>query len=125
MANADKPTRFATDLLSSAAVEGARQNRSAKQQLDYWTRVGRAVSMGQSAAQRRVEAALADTTLLGGLGAEERLVANAEIDAAIQQRAQLTSFGDLLAAEGVAIVAVGDDGRLVRYEPDGTSTVVE
>ena len=125
MASADKPTRFATDLLSSAAVEGARQNRSAKQQLDYWTRVGRAVSMGESAAQRRVEAALADTTLLGGLGVEERLVAHAEIDAAIQQRAQQTSFGDLLAAEGVTIVAVSDDGHLMRYEPDGTSTVVE
>lgn len=121
----DRPTRFATDLLESAAAEGARQNRSAKQQLDYWTRVGRAVSTHQTTAQRRIEAALTDTTLLATLNPEERLVANAEIDAAIQQHAQTASYGELLAAEGMPIVALGDDGRLVRYEPDGTSTVIE
>ena len=31
-------------------------------------------------------------------------------------------FGDVLAAEGVATVALDDDGRLVRYEPDGTTS---
>ena len=41
----DRPTRFASDLLESAAVEGKRESRSAKQQLDYWARVGRSVSM--------------------------------------------------------------------------------
>jgi hypothetical protein len=121
----DRPTRFAADLLESAAVEGARQSRSAKQQLDHWARVGRAVSMHQTAAQRRIEAALADTTLLTTLGPDERLVANAEIDAAIQQHAQTASYGEILAAEGVTVVALDDDGRLVRFEPDGTSTVID
>ena len=55
----DKPTRFATDLFESAAVEGARQRRSAEQQLDHWARLGRAVSMHQTAARLRVEAVLA------------------------------------------------------------------
>ncbi len=41
---ADRVTRFAADLFDSAAAEGARQSRSAKQQLDHWARVGRAVS---------------------------------------------------------------------------------
>jgi ParD-like antitoxin of type II bacterial toxin-antitoxin system len=121
----DRPTRFATDLLESAAAEGARQNRSAKQQLDYWTRVGRAVSIRHTGAQRRIEAALADTTVLATLGPAEQLVANAELDAAIQQHGQTTSYGELLAAEGIPIVAVDDDGRLVRYEPDGTRTIIE
>jgi hypothetical protein len=121
----DQPTRFAADLLESAAAEGARQSRSAKQQLDYWTRVGRAVSMRQTAAQHRIEAALADTTLLSTLSPEERLVANVEIDAAIQQHAQTSAYGDILAAEGVAVVALDDRGRIVRFEPDGTSTVVK
>ncbi|MGH9025999.1 MAG: TA system antitoxin ParD family protein [Acidimicrobiia bacterium] len=121
----DRPTRFATDLLESAAAEGARQNRSAKQQLDYWARVGRAVSIHQTAAQRRIEAALADTTVIATLSPEVQLVANAEIDAAIQQHAQTTSYGELLAAEGMPIVALDDDGRLVRYERDGTRTVIE
>jgi hypothetical protein len=121
----DKPTRFATDLLESAAVEGARQSRSAKQQLDYWARLGRAVSMHQTAARLRVEAALAGTTALAALDSAERLVANSEIDVAIQQNAQAASNGELLAVEGVTVVALDDDGRLVRYQPDGTSTLVE
>ena len=50
---ADRPTRVAADLFESAAVEGARQSRSAKQQLDHWARVGRAVSMTHTAARRR------------------------------------------------------------------------
>jgi hypothetical protein len=40
----DRVTRVAPDLVDSAAAEGARQSRSAKQQLDQWARVGRAVS---------------------------------------------------------------------------------
>ncbi len=121
----DKPTRFAIDLLESAAVEGSRQSRSAKQQLDYWARLGRAVSMRETAARRRVEAALADTTALATLDPAARLVANAELDAAIQQHAQTTWYGELLAAEGVVVVALDSNGRLVRYEPDGTSTPAE
>jgi hypothetical protein len=39
---ADRVTRVAADLMDSAAAEGARQSRSAKQQLDHWARVGRA-----------------------------------------------------------------------------------
>ena len=56
---ADRVTRIAADLMDSAAAEGARQSRSAKQQLDHWARVGRAVSSRHSAARAKVEAALA------------------------------------------------------------------
>ena len=55
----DRVTRVAADLVDSAAAEGARQSRSAKQQLDHWARVGRAVSSQHTASRRRVEAALA------------------------------------------------------------------
>ncbi len=55
---ADRVTRVAADLMDSAATEGARQSRSAKQQLDHWARIGRAVSGQHSAARRKVEAAL-------------------------------------------------------------------
>ena len=121
----DRPTRFATDLLESAATEGARQNRSAKQQLDFWARVGRAVASHQTAAQHRIEAAVADTTVLASLSDDERLVANAALDATIQQHAQTSSYGELLAAEGMPVVALDDDGRVIRYEPNGTSSVIE
>jgi hypothetical protein len=121
---ADRPTRFATDLLESAAVEGRRESRSTKQQLDHWARVGRSVSMHQTAARRRVEAALAGELPFADLTDAERLVANAELDASIQAEAELTSFGDRLAGEGVTTVALDDDGALVEYRPDGSHSVV-
>lgn len=117
----DKVTRFAADLVDAAAAEGARQSRSAKQQLDHWTRVGRAVSDSASAARRRVEAALAGDLPLADLTAAERTVVNAEIDAAIQERLNATHFGRELAARGIVTVALDDDGNLVEYRPDGTS----
>lgn len=120
----DRPTRFASDLLESAAVEGRRESRSAKQQLDYWARVGRSVSMHQTAARRRVVAALAGELSLADLTEAERLVANADLDASIQVQAQSVSFGERLAAEGVMTVALDDEGALVEYRPDGSSVVL-
>ena len=62
----------------AAAAEGARQSRSAKQQLDHWARVGRAVSSQHTAARRRVEAALA-----GDPGARTPLIRLALTEAAL------------------------------------------
>ena len=119
---ADRVTRFAADLLDSAAVEGARHSRSAKQQLDHWARVGRTVSSFHSTARRRVEATLAGSLSMTELLPEERLVANAEVNAAISERLRSVNYGDVLAGEGTATVALDDDGPLVRYDPDGTTT---
>ncbi len=121
---ADRPTRFAVDLLDSAAVEAKRESRSAKQQLDHWARVGMAVSMHETAARRRVEDALAGRLALSQLDEHERLVANVELDVAIQTRGDATSFGAQLAAEGVTTVALGDDGALIEYRPDGSQRVI-
>ena len=122
---ADRVTRFAADLVDAAAVEGARHSRSTKQQLDHWARVGRTVSTHHSTARRRVEAALEGTLALTDLTTEERLVANAESDAAIAERLRTVHYGDVLAAEGVATVALDDEGNLVRYDPDGTTVPLD
>jgi len=122
---ADRPTRFAVDLLDSAAAEGGRQSRSAKQQLDHWARVGRAVSLQASASRRRIEAVLAGTLPRTALRSEERTIVDAELDAAIAATAQVTAFGDALASRGVTTVALDDDGALVEHRPDGTSSVLE
>jgi len=119
---ADRVTRFAADLLDSAAVEGARHSRSTKQQLDHWARVGRTVSAYHSTARRRVEAALDGTLPLTELSPEERLVANAETDAAISERLRTVDYGAVLAGEGVVTVALDDEGHLVQYAPDGAAT---
>ena len=121
---ADRVTRFAADLLDSAAAEGARQSRSAKQQLDHWARVGRAVSSQHSAARRRVEAALAGDLELRELSVEEGVVFNAEIAAAIQENLAESNYGELLARRGITTVALDDAGEIVQYRPDGSSTVL-
>ena len=109
----DRPTRFAADLLESAAVEGQRQSRSAKQQLDHWARVGRAVEMQGPASWRRTQSATE-------LSEQDALVANAEIDVAIWEQVQRVSFGSVLASEGVTTVALDETGALLRYHPDGS-----
>lgn len=121
---ADKPTRVAADLFDSAAAEGRRQSRSAKQQLDHWARVGRAVSAQQTAPRRRVEAALAGTLALADLSPEEGVVFSAEITAAIEENLAQADYGATLASRGIATVAVDDDGRLIEYRPDGTSVAL-
>ena len=122
---ADRVTRVAADLVDSAAAEGARQSRSAKQQLDHWARVGRAVSSHQTASRRRVEAALAGNLDTNNLSEDEGLVFNAEISAAIEESLAAAHYGDALAARGITTVALNDDGEIVEYRPDGTTSVVD
>jgi hypothetical protein len=121
---ADRVTRFAADLVDSAAAEGARQSRSAKQQLDHWARVGRAVSSRQSAARRRVEAALAGELEMADLTEEEGVVFNAEISAGIQESLAEADYGRVLAGRGVTTVALNEAGEMVEHRPDGTSVVM-
>ena len=121
---ADRVTRVAADLMDSAAAEGARQSRSAKQQLDHWARVGRAISSQQTAARRRIEAAVNGELELRELSVEEGAVFNAEITAAIQEKLAETNYGALLAGRGVTTVALDENGDIVEHRPDGSSTVL-
>ena len=121
---ADRVTRVAADLMESATVEGARQSRSAKQQLDHWARVGRAVSSHQTASRHRVEAAMAGELDLDDLTTEEGVVFNAEISAAIEESLARTNYGDVLSARGITLVALNDEGELIEYWPDGSSSVM-
>jgi ParD-like antitoxin of type II bacterial toxin-antitoxin system len=118
---ADRVTRVAADLMDSAAAEGARQSRSAKQQLDHWARVGREVSTQQTAARRRVEAALTGELELRELSIEEGAVFNAEIAAAVQENLAESNYGKLLAERGVTTVALDENGDIVEHRPDGSS----
>jgi hypothetical protein len=118
---ADRVTRVAADLMDSAAAEGARQSRSAEQQLDHWARVGRAVSSQQTAARRRVEAALTGDLKLRELSVEEGAWFNAEIAAAVQEKLARSNYRALLAERGVTTVALDQNGEIVEHRPDGSS----
>jgi ParD-like antitoxin of type II bacterial toxin-antitoxin system len=121
----DRVTRFAADLVDSAAAEGARQSRSAKQQLDHWARVGRAVSAQHTAARQRVEAALAGDLELRELSVEEGVVFNAEIAAAIQENLAGSNYGEVLAKRGITTAALNEAGELIEQRPDGSSVVLK
>ncbi len=120
----DKVTRFSADLVDDAAAEGARQSRSARQQLDHWVRVGRAVSSATSAPRARVEAALSGRLAWAELTDAESTVAHAEVATAIEQRVAASTYAEDFATDGVTTVALDDDGRLVEHRPDGTTSVL-
>lgn len=115
------PTRVPSDLFDSAVVEGARENRSAKQQLEHWTRVGKSVSARQTASRRRVEDALAGRLAVERLSDEEGIVFDSEIQSRLEERLRTTDLGAVLAARGATTVALNERGELTEYRPDGTS----
>jgi hypothetical protein len=121
MAAQEKVTRFAAELVDAAAAEGARQSRSARQQLDHWVRLGRAVSSTSTAQRLRVEAALSGQLATRELTSEEGVVFNAEITVALEENLAATNYGHELALEGVTTVALDDSGDLVEYRPDGST----
>jgi hypothetical protein len=117
----DRMTRFEADLFESAADEGRREHRSARQQLEHWARLGREVSAHETTARRRVEAAVRGETPLSTLTTEERFVANVELDVAIREEASAASFGRALLRSGMTAVALDENGVLTEFNPDGTS----
>lgn len=111
-------------MFDSAVVEGAKENRSAKQQLEHWARVGRAVSAHETASRRRVEAALAGRTPVEDLSEEEGIVFDAEVQSRLEERLRATNLGAVFAARGATTVALNEQGQLTEYRPDGTSAPV-
>lgn len=58
MGRAERVTRFDEVLFESAAAEGSRQSRSARQQLEHWARLGAALSAQVESPVNRVRLAL-------------------------------------------------------------------
>lgn len=120
MTAADRVTRFSGELFDEAVTAGRRQHRSARQQLEYWARLGQSVSNQTSAARSRVEAALAGRLASEVLTPEEATVFDAEIDASIKAALPTVNHVAKRAAAGFSSVIVGEDGELVECLPNGT-----
>ncbi|WP_420752909.1 TA system antitoxin ParD family protein [Rhodococcus sp. O3] len=121
----DKVTRFDAELVDSAIAEGGRQNRTGRQQLEYWARIGRAMTAHETAALRRVQEALAGNRPTTDLTVAEGRLFNAEIDARIADGLAHADYAGTLAARGVTTVVLDDEGRLVEQRPDGTTRVLD
>lgn len=122
----DRVTRFDADLFEAAADEGRRENRSARQQLEHWARVGRELCSHDAAAHRRITAAARGKLPLSALcsGAERR-AANAELNVAIREQAASEAFGRSVLHAGVRAVALDEDDKLVEFLPDGRKRPLE
>ncbi|MGH9089979.1 MAG: TA system antitoxin ParD family protein [Acidimicrobiales bacterium] len=114
-------TRFDEDLFEAAVDEGRREHRSARQQLEHWASLGREVSAHETAARHRIVAAVRGERPMAGLSPEERLVANAELDLAVRERAGAAAFGRSVLRAGAVAVALNEHGVLTEIHPDGTS----
>ena len=121
----DKVTRFDAELVDSAIAEGGRQNRTGRQQLEYWARIGRAMTAHETASLHRVQDALAGHRPTADLTVAEGRLFNAEIEARIADSLTRTDYGSVLAARGVTTVVLDDEGRLVEQRPDGTTRVLD
>ncbi|WP_213930779.1 ParD-like family protein [Rhodococcus sp. B50] len=121
----DKVTRFDAELVDSAIAEGGRQNRTGRQQLEYWARIGRAMTAHETASLHRVHEALAGTRELDDLTAAEGRLFDAEIDARLADGLAGTEYAGVLAARGVTTVVLDDEGRLVEQRPDGSRRVLD
>lgn len=121
---ADRVTRFSSELVDAAAAEGQRENRSARQQLEHWARVGREVSDQRQVARRRVESALRGRLPLGELSAEEGVVFNAEVASALEESLTTGNHVADRAAQGRTTVSLDEQGRVVQHLPDGTMHIL-
>lgn len=49
---------------------------------------------------------------------------NAAIDRELARAAEEAHFGHMLADRGITTVALDQDGRMVEYRPDGSTTIL-
>ena len=117
-----RTTRLPTDLLEAAEAEGAEEHRSMAKQVEHWARFGMYFDRQTSASRRRIQQVVAGELSAADLDADERVVANALMDASISTAANDTSFAHRLAARGVTTVVLDAQGRMVRRHPDGSTT---
>lgn len=122
---ADKVTRVDADLVDSAIAEGRRQQRTGRQQLEYWARVGRALTTHESASVRHVQDALAGTVPTTDLTADEGRAFNAQVRARVSESLGKANYRQELTERGVTTVSLDEDGRIVEYRPDGTTHVLD
>lgn len=118
------PTRIADDVFEAARAEAAREGRSITEQVNHWARIGREISIHDSVGRRRIDAALNGALPVDDLSRTEARVLNSEVQATIEESLRNTDLGAELASEGIATVALDQEGRLVEYHPNGTERIL-
>lgn len=121
---ADRATRFSAELFESAQAVGEVENRSARQQLEYWASTGRAVTAPNSSAQSRIEAVFAGRLSRRSLTDDEAHSFDAQFDARTEVRMAQADIPERRAAEGHRSFHLDADGQVIETHPDGTQSPV-
>lgn len=117
------PTRVDDDVYADAKSAASSMSRSTAQQLSHWARLGREVEASGIAAAA-VRAVLEGRADYDRLDVVQQAAVRAAWDEGMEQARAGLDLVTRFRAEGRTWVAVDDDGRLVRYHPDGTTTAV-
>lgn len=88
----ERVTRFDEDLFETAAAEGSRQSRSARQQLEHWARLGAALSAQVESPVNRVRLALDGTIAQRDLTLDEARQFDAALAVRIDEAVARTDF---------------------------------
>lgn len=115
-----QPTRIADDIVADARAEAASDGRSVAEQINFWARVGRNVTIHDSAMRHRIEAAAAGELPIAELTRTEGRLFEAEAAVRLEDMLASTNFGAELNAAGVTTVSLNEQGDLVERLPDGT-----
>lgn len=121
MTSTDRMTRVSHDLYADAERMAKRQNRSARQQLEYWAWVGRSLTGESERSLSRIQRALQGTMPAEILSVEESKVFDAEVDAAMRES---MANDDLTLPENRSNDPIGkamttQDGRVILASPNG------
>lgn len=88
----DKMTRVSGDLYEDAERTGNEEMRSTRQQIEYWARVGQAITAQGSSHSKRVRDALAGTLASEKLTYEESAAFDAQVEARLHARLASTDL---------------------------------
>jgi ParD-like antitoxin of type II bacterial toxin-antitoxin system len=114
------PTRIDGELFEAARTVGAKQSRSAAQQLEHWARVGRELEASPTVTHAAISRVLSGQTTYDSIPDEAQAVARVTWDEQIAARIEGLNFEQRLSSAGRAWAEADQDGNLVVHGADDT-----
>lgn len=117
MANSSTPIRLDAELLETAKLVGARQSRSAAQQIAHWARVGREIEASRSMSAHAIAAVLAGRRSYDTCEPEDQAAVRAEWTNRLDAVADGIDLASEFRATGRRTwIDIAPDGTIVRRE---------
>lgn len=112
------PVRIDKELFAEAQTVGARNSRSAAQQISHWARIGREIENSPSGSQRNIQRVLAGQGGYDRLSDDEQAIVEAEWDDQLEERLARLDFAKDFRARGRSWTDADSDGNPVVHSPE-------